>query len=67
MAKKEIKNYEEAYEELQTIMQELQDDEISVDALADKVKRASELIKFCNQKLRNTESQISDIIKELDI
>lgn len=67
MAKKEIKNYEEAYDELQQIMQDLQDDEISVDQLSVKVKRASELIKFCNQKLRSTESEIADIVKELDI
>lgn len=67
MAKKEIKNYDEAYDELQSIMSDLQDDEISVDELTIKVKRASELIKFCNQKLRSTESQISDIIKELDL
>lgn len=67
MAKKEIKNYDEAYNELQAIMTDLQNDEISVDALTEKVKRASELIKYCNQKLRSTESQISDIIKELDL
>lgn len=67
MAKKEIENYDKAYLELQEIMADLQNDEISVDVLTEKVKRASELIKFCNQKLRSTETQISEIIKDLDL
>ncbi len=58
--------YTEAFEELQEIVQEIQDGEISVDDLAIKVKRAAELIKFCKQKLTTTEEDVNQILKELE-
>jgi exodeoxyribonuclease VII small subunit len=47
--------YEAAYKELTEIAQEIENESVSVDVLADKVKRASELIEFCQTKLRATE------------
>lgn len=61
----EIK-YTEAFDELQQIVSDLEDGEISVDELAIKIKRASELIKICKQKLTSTEEDVSQILKELD-
>lgn len=58
--------YTVAFEELQEIVQEIQDGEISVDDLAIKVKRAAELIKFCKQKLTTTEEDVNQILKELE-
>ena len=58
--------YTDAFEELQEIVQEIQDGEISVDDLAIKVKRAAELIKFCKQKLTTTEKDVNQILKELE-
>ena len=58
--------YTEAFEELQVIVQEIQDGEISVDDLAIKVKRAAELIKFCKLKLSSTEEDVNQILKELE-
>lgn len=58
--------YTEAFEELQEIVQEIQDGEISVDDLAIKVKRAAELIKLCKQKLTTTEEDVNQILKELE-
>ena len=58
--------YTEAFEELQEIVQEIQDGEISPDDLAIKVKRAAELIKFCKQKLTTTEEDVNQILKELE-
>lgn len=58
--------YTDAFEELQEIVQEIQDGEISVDDLAIKVKRAAELIKFCKQKLTTTEEDVNQILKELE-
>ena len=43
--------YTEAFEELQQIVADIEDGEISVDELSVKVKRASELIKICKEKL----------------
>jgi exodeoxyribonuclease VII small subunit len=59
-------NYEEAYSELQRIAQEIENEKVSVDLLAEKVKRASELITFCQEKLRNTETEVNNIIKQME-
>lgn len=59
--------YERAYEELEAIMQELQEDKISVDELTTKVKRAAELITFCNDMLRSTEAEVNKIVKKLGL
>lgn len=61
----EIK-YTEAFEELQQIVADIEDGEISVDELSVKVKRASELIKVCKKKLTSTEEDVNQILKELE-
>lgn len=55
---KEI-TYKQAYEELQLIVQSLENDELEVDFLAEKIKRATELVKFCKEKLRSIEIDIN--------
>ena len=59
--------YEKAYEELEKIMTDLQEDKISVDDLTVKVKRAAELITFCNTMLRATEEEVTKIVKKLGL
>ena len=61
----EIK-YTEAFEELQQIVRDMEDGEITVDELAVKVKRAAELIKVCKNKLTSTEEDVNVILKELE-
>lgn len=58
--------YTEALEELQQIVTEIEDGEITVDELSIKVKRASELIKICKAKLTATEEDVDQILKELE-
>ncbi|MCR9171058.1 MAG: exodeoxyribonuclease VII small subunit [bacterium] len=58
--------YTEAFEELQQIVADIEDGEISVDELSIKVKRASELIKICKEKLSATDSDISKILENLE-
>ncbi|MFN5181434.1 MAG: exodeoxyribonuclease VII small subunit [Bacteroidota bacterium] len=59
-------NYESAYQELKSISQEIENQNVSVDVLAEKVKRASELIAFCQEKLRQTETEVNNIIKGME-
>ncbi|MFI5171814.1 MAG: exodeoxyribonuclease VII small subunit [Chitinophagales bacterium] len=59
-------NYTDAFEELQKIVTEIEDGEISVDELSEKVKRAAILIKICKNKLTSTEEDLNNILKELD-
>ena len=59
-------NYESAYKELQAIAKEIENESVSVDVLAEKVKRASELISFCQKKLRATEEEVNNIITQME-
>lgn len=57
--------YDRAFEELKGILEALQQDEIGVDALAEKVKRAAELITFCGDRLRKAEGEVQKVLDEL--
>jgi exodeoxyribonuclease VII small subunit len=59
-------NYENAYEELVQIAREIEEETVSVDVLAQKVKRASELISFCQGKLKSTEMEVNKIISQME-
>jgi exodeoxyribonuclease VII small subunit len=58
--------YEAAYNELEQIAAEIENETVSVDVLAEKVKRASELITFCQAKLRSTEAEVNKIIAQME-
>ena len=57
--------YEQAYEELQQIIADIESGEISVDLLSEKVKRAAELIQLCKSKLTSTENDVQKILDDL--
>ena len=59
-------NYAEAFEELQQIVSEIEEGQISVDELSEKVKRAALLINICKAKLTSTEEDVNKILKDLD-
>lgn len=58
--------YQAAYEELQSIIADIEQGEITVDELSEKVKRAAALIKICKQKLQSTEEDVNKILKDLE-
>lgn len=58
-------NYESAYEELQQIAAAIEHETITVDMLAEKLKRAATLINFCQSQLRETETEVGKIISQL--
>ena len=62
----ETENYTAAFEELQEIVREMEEGEISVDVLSVKVKRAAALIQICKNKLHSTEEDVQKILKELE-
>ncbi len=59
-------NYTIAFEELQQIVNDIENGEITVDELSEKVKRAAQLIKICKTKLTSTEEDVSKILKDLE-
>ena len=58
--------YEAAFEELVAISREIESERVSIDLLAQKVKRASELIAFCQERLRSAETEVGKIIAQMD-
>lgn len=55
--------YAEAIKELQATVEELQEDEVNIDELSAKVKRAAALIEYCREKLRSTEEDIGGLFE----
>ncbi len=64
MAKKKI-TYNEAMQEIEQVIAEIENDELDVDVLAEKVKRVAALIDICKDKLYKTEQEVEDILKGL--
>jgi exodeoxyribonuclease VII small subunit len=54
------------FEPVGMIASEIENETISVDVLAIKVKRASDLITFCQAKLKSTESEVNKIIAQME-
>jgi len=63
---KRTESYESALEELKTIVSDIETDSVSVDELTQKVKRASELIKFCKTILTKTEKEVSSALDDME-
>ncbi len=58
-------NYEEAIEELEQIVSDIENEGISVDELSEKVKRAAKLIRLCKTKLYKTEEEVNKVLQEI--
>ena len=56
--------YEEAYNELQSIVKKMEGEELDIDQMAEAVKRAQVLIKLCKDKLTKTEAEIRKILTD---
>ena len=64
MAKKEF-SFNEAVNEIEKILQNIESGELDIDKLSAEVKRGSELIKQCQKKLKTTEEEINSIFRDL--
>jgi exodeoxyribonuclease VII small subunit len=64
MTKKEF-SFNEAVVEIEGILHNIEKGDLDIDKLSVEVKRASELIKQCQKKLRATEDEINSIFKEM--
>jgi exodeoxyribonuclease VII small subunit len=66
MAKSRELTYSQALNELEKIVAEIETEEVDVDALAEKIKRASFLITFCKGKLRTAEDEVKKVLSEME-
>jgi len=59
-------SYSSAIRELNEIVTEIESGEVDVDVLTAKVKRASELIKFCKDNLRETQQAVNKVLDGIE-
>ncbi len=64
MTKKEF-SFNQAVSEIEKILRNIESGDLDVDRLSVEVKRAAELIRQCQKKLRSTEDEINSIFKDL--
>lgn len=66
MSKSKQLTYSLALTELEQITSEIESESIDVDTLTEKVKRAAYLIKFCRERLRNTEEEVKRVLSDIE-
>ena len=59
-----MNSYKEACDELSKLVEEIEDDHIQLDTLADKVKEARKLIAFCETKLRSIDDEVKALLTD---
>ena len=57
-------SYNEALQEINDILRSLREEQNSVDTLAERVARATELIAHCRAKLRKAEEDVNKVLEE---
>lgn len=65
MAKK-TESYNEAVEKLRKIVAEIENGDLDVDILSEKVKEATRLIKLCKEKLYKADEEVKKVLEELE-
>ncbi|HIG04176.1 MAG TPA: exodeoxyribonuclease VII small subunit [Planctomycetes bacterium] len=68
MSAKKLPGYKEATDEIDKILQRIDDNsEVDVDALADDVERAAELLQLCGEKLKAAEVRVQEVSQRLAV
>lgn len=57
--------YNEAFDELQLIVSEIESGQTNVDELTAKIRRASQLIAICKAKLTSSEEEVEKLLAKL--
>lgn len=57
--------FRDALEELEKILGGIEGDEVDIDELADKLKRARDLLEVCRAKIRRAEVEVGQIVEDL--
>lgn len=59
--------YEEALAQLESIVRKMESNELNIDEIAEQLKTAQRLIKFCKDKLTHTEQELQKIQAEEEL
>lgn len=52
--------------EIEEILKDLEQEDVDIDELSSKVKRALDLISFCKERIEHTELEIKKVIKDFE-
>lgn len=58
--------YADAMTELDTILSELDDDNIDIDVLSERVERAAHLIAVCRGRIHTAQQRVHDIVENME-
>lgn len=58
--------YAEAVDELEEILAELDGDDVDVDRLAERVRRAADLVQLCRRRLEDAQVEVTRIVADLE-
>jgi exodeoxyribonuclease VII small subunit len=58
--------YAAAMDELESILQEIEADDVDVDVLTTRVARAAELIRFCRERITSTRMEVERVVTQLE-
>lgn len=58
--------YKDAVEKIESIVKEIENETVDVDVLAEKVKKAAHLIKYCKSKLKATDNEVKKVLREFE-
>jgi exodeoxyribonuclease VII small subunit len=59
-------NYAEALQELHGLLAEIERDDVDVDALAAKVRRAAELVELCRARIEAARVEVERVVATFD-
>ncbi len=60
-----VVTYQDAYDQLSALVNEIENEAVPLDELADKIRRATELIAFCQQRLRTVDADYQQALQQL--
>lgn len=59
-------NYQDALNEIEEILNKIETNDLDIDELAEKVKRAAFLLKYCREKLQKTNEEVEKILSDME-
>lgn len=55
--------YKEAIDEIEIIIEEIESEQLDIDLLTEKLKRAKKLFEFCQNKLKETKDSVDKLLE----
>lgn len=63
---KKTESYQEAVDKLRRIVADIENGELDVDILSEKVREATRLIQICKEKLYKADEEVKKVLEELE-